>query len=159
WIFSQLNRQSDVATSSGHPWKTCARRNKTERLKPLKGNPTGLNMLSNNKKLSENRPSAPLCSGTVVHGRRFHHANAQIPVVKTAAQRKEYPPHVQKFENNPVRLCRPQGVDRIMKKTEESKSHLESEIKRKVSQKRHSTYQSTPLPLSPASKKCLTDLE
>lgn len=24
--------------------------------------------------------------------------------------RKEYPPHVQKFESNPVRLSRPQGV-------------------------------------------------
>ncbi|KAF5915450.1 hypothetical protein HPG69_014770 [Diceros bicornis minor] len=73
---------------------------------------------------------------------------------------KEYPPHVQKFENNPIRLSRPQGVDRIMKKTEESESHLESEIKRKVPQKRHSsTYHCTPSPLSPASKKCLTDLE
>uniref|UniRef100_A0A8B9WL63 Sentrin-specific protease 6 n=1 Tax=Bos mutus grunniens TaxID=30521 RepID=A0A8B9WL63_BOSMU len=122
----KLNRQSEiVATSSVDPWKTCARRNKTESLKPLKGNAIGLNMLSNNKKL-----------------------------------RKEYPPHVQKFESNPVRLSRPQGVDRIMKKTEESESHLESEIKRKVAQKRHSsTYQSTPPSLSPASKKCLTDLE
>ena len=51
-------------------------------------------------------------------------------------------------------------LDRIMKKTEESESHLESEIKRKVAQKRHSsTYQSTPPSLSPASKKCLTYLE
>nr|XP_055185578.1 sentrin-specific protease 6 isoform X5 [Nyctereutes procyonoides] len=156
----KLNRQSEiVSTSSGDPWKTCARRNKAENLKPLKGNPIGLNMLSNNKKLSENAQNASVCSGTVVHGRRFHHANAQISLVKTAAQRKEYPPHVQKFENNSVRLSRPQGVDRVMKKTEESESHLESEIKRKVPQKRHSsTYQSPP-PLSPASKKCLTDLE
>lgn len=47
-----------------------------------------------------------------------------------------------------------------MKKTEESESPLESEIKRKVPQKRHSgTYQSTPSPLSPASKKCVTELE
>nr|XP_019585160.1 PREDICTED: sentrin-specific protease 6 isoform X6 [Rhinolophus sinicus] len=121
-------------------------------------------MLSNNKKLSENTQNASLCSGTVVQGRRFQHANAQTPIVKTAAQstrdqkeRKEYPPHVPKFENNPVRLNRPQGVDRIMKKTEESELHSESEIKRKVSQKRHSTYQCTSL--SPASKKCLTDLE
>ncbi|XP_055289421.1 sentrin-specific protease 6 isoform X3 [Moschus berezovskii] len=154
----KLNRQSEiVATSSVDPWKTCARRNKTESLKPLKGNAIGLNMLSNNKKLSENTQSASLCSGTV---RRFPHANAQIAIVKTAAQRKEYPPHVQKFESNPVRLSRPQGVDRIMKKTEESESHLESEIKRKVAQKRHSsTYQSTPPSPSPASKKCLTDLE
>lgn len=46
-----------------------------------------------------------------------------------------------------------------MKKAEESESHLESEIKRKVPQKRpSSTYQSPPA-LSPASKKCLTDLE
>ncbi|XP_038410487.1 sentrin-specific protease 6 isoform X41 [Canis lupus familiaris] len=156
----KLNRQSEiVSTSSGDPWKTCARRNKAENLKPLKGNPIGLNMLSNNKKLSENAQNASICSGTVVHGRRFHHANAQISLVKTAAQRKEYPPHVQKFENNSVRLSRPQGVDRVMKKTEESESHLESEVKRKVPQKRHSsTYQSPP-PLSPASKKCLTDLE
>ncbi|XP_023988727.1 sentrin-specific protease 6 isoform X3 [Physeter macrocephalus] len=154
----KLKRQSEiVATSSGDPWKTCAKRSRTESLKPLKGNPIGLNMLSNNKKLSESTQNASLCSGTV---RRFPHANAQIAIVKTAAQRKEYPPHVQKFESNPVRLSRPQGVDRIMKKTEESESHLESEIKRKVAQKRHSsTYPSTPPSLSPASKKCLTDLE
>ncbi|PNJ51679.1 SENP6 isoform 5 [Pongo abelii] len=49
--------------------------------------------------------------------------------------------------------------ERIMKKTEESESQVEPEIKRKVQQKRHcSTYQPTP-PLSPASKKCLTHLE
>ncbi|XP_066215108.1 sentrin-specific protease 6 isoform X9 [Saccopteryx leptura] len=155
----KLNHQSEiVATGSGDSWKICARRNKTENLKPLKGNSIGLNMLSNRKKLSENTQNTSLCSGTVVDGRCFHHANAQIPTVKTAAQRKEYPPHIQKFENNPVRFSRLQGADRIMKKTEESESHLESEIKRKVSQKRHSTYQSTST-LSPASKKCLTDLE
>ncbi|XP_022446063.1 sentrin-specific protease 6 isoform X1 [Delphinapterus leucas] len=161
----KLNRQSEiVATSSGDPWKTCTKRNRTESLKPLKGNPLGLNMLSSTKKLSANTQNASLCSGTV---RRFPHTNAQIAIVKTAAQssldqkeRKEYPPHVQKFESNPVRLSRPQGVDRIMKKTEESESHLDSEIKRKVAQKRHSsTCQSTPHSLSPASKKCLTDLE
>uniref|UniRef100_A0A8C9JS31 Sentrin-specific protease 6 n=1 Tax=Panthera tigris altaica TaxID=74533 RepID=A0A8C9JS31_PANTA len=156
----KLNRQSEiVSTSSGDPWKTCARRNKADSLKPLKGNPIGLNMLSNNKKLSENVQNASICSGTVVHGRRFQHANVQTSLVKTAAQRKEYPPHVQKFENNSVRLSRPQGVDHVTKKIEESESHLESEIKRKVPQKRHSsTYQSLS-PLSPASKKCLTDIE
>ncbi|XP_069929977.1 sentrin-specific protease 6 isoform X7 [Oryctolagus cuniculus] len=115
-------------------------------------------MLSNNKKLSENTQNTSLCSGTVVHGRRFHHAHAQIPGVKTAAQRKEYPPHVQKVEISSVRLSRPQGVERVTKKTEESDSHVEPEIKRKVQQKRHcSAYQ--PNPLSPASKKCLTHLE
>ncbi|XP_036174275.1 sentrin-specific protease 6 isoform X8 [Myotis myotis] len=162
----KLNRQSEiVATGSGDSWRIYARRNKSENFKPLKGNPIGLNMLSNKKKLSENTQNASLRSGTVIDGRCFHHANAQTPVVKTAAQssldqkeRKEYPPHVQKFENNPVRLNWPQGVDHIMKKTEESESYLESEIKRKVSQKRHSTYQST-TPVSPASKKSLSDLE
>uniref|UniRef100_A0A8C2USE5 Sentrin-specific protease 6 n=2 Tax=Chinchilla lanigera TaxID=34839 RepID=A0A8C2USE5_CHILA len=122
-------------------------------------------MLSNNKKLSENTQNASLCSGTIVHGRRFHHAHVQIPVVKTAAQsnpdrkeRKEYPPHVQKVEINLVRLSRPQGVERIMKRTEQSESQVEPEIKRKVQQKRHcSTYQ--PTSLSPASKKFLTHLE
>ncbi|XP_077626339.1 sentrin-specific protease 6 isoform X5 [Crocuta crocuta] len=163
----KVNRQSEIVpTSSGDPWKTCAKRNKADSLKPLKGNSIGLNMLSNNKKLSENAQSASVCSGTVVHGRRFQHANVQTSLVKTAAQssldqkeRKEYPPHVQKFENNSVRLSRPQGVDRVTKKTEESESHLESEIKRKVPQKRHSSTYQSPSPLSPASKKCLTDLE
>ncbi|XP_028013384.1 sentrin-specific protease 6 isoform X3 [Eptesicus fuscus] len=155
----KLNRQSEiVATGSGDSWKIYARRNKSDNFKPLKGNPIGLNMLSNKKKLSENTQNSSLRSGTVIDGRCFHHANAQIPIVKTAAQRKEYPPHVQKFENNPVRLSWPQGIDPIMKKAEESESYLESEIKRKVSQKRHSSYQSTS-PVSPASKKSLTDLE
>ncbi|XP_054554930.1 sentrin-specific protease 6 isoform X2 [Talpa occidentalis] len=161
----KLNRQSEtVATSSGDPWKTCTRRNKADSSKSLKGNSIGLNMLSNNKKLSENTQTVSLCSGAVVLGRRFQHA--LLPTIKTAAQsvdqkeRKEYPPHVQKFENNPIRLSRPQVVDRMMKKAEEPESHLESEIKRKVPQKRHSSiYQSTPSPLSPASKKCPADLE
>ncbi|XP_023580831.1 sentrin-specific protease 6 isoform X2 [Trichechus manatus latirostris] len=163
----KLNRRSEVvATSSGDfILKTYVRRNKSESFKTLKGNPIGLNMLSNNKKLSENTQNASLCSGTVVHGRRFHHANAQISVVKTAAQsldrkeRKEYPPHVPKIEINPVGLSRPHSVECIMKKSQESESQLEPEIKRKVQQKRHcSTYQSMSS-LSPASKKCLTNLE
>ncbi|XP_025238493.1 sentrin-specific protease 6 isoform X2 [Theropithecus gelada] len=157
----KLNRRSEIVANSSGEFilKTYVRRNKSESFKTLKGNPIGLNMLSNNKKLSENTQNTSLCSGTVVHGRRFHHAHAQIPVVKTAAQRKEYPPHVQKVEINPVRLSRLQGVERIMKKTEESESQAEPEIKRKVQQKRHcSTYQPTS-PLSPASKKCLTHLE
>ncbi|XP_075410993.1 sentrin-specific protease 6 isoform X2 [Tenrec ecaudatus] len=174
----KLNRRSEIVTSSGDLiLKTYVRRNKTESLKTFKGNPIGLNMLSNNKKLSESTQNAPLCSGTVVHGRRFHHANAQISLVKTAAQRyqvqkkagkhshnldrkerKEYPPHVQKVDIDPVRLSRPHSVEHIMKKSDESESQSEPEIKRKVQQKRHcSTYQSLS-PLTP-SKKCLTHLE
>ncbi|KAM5257086.1 sentrin-specific protease 6 [Ctenodactylus gundi] len=156
----KLNHRSDiVATSSGDfILKTYVGRTKSESYKTLKGNAIGLNMLSNNKKLSENTQNASLYSGTVVHGRRFHHAHVQIPGVKTAAQRKEYPPHVQKVEINLVRLNRPQSVERMMKKAEGSESHVEPEIKRKVQQKRPcSAYQSTSL--SPASKKCLTHLE
>ncbi|XP_008050573.1 sentrin-specific protease 6-like, partial [Carlito syrichta] len=164
----KLNRRSEIVAprSGDFILKTYVRRNKTETFKTLKGNSIGLNMLSNNKKLSENTQAASLCSGTIVHGRRFHHAHAQIPVVKTAAQssldqkeRKEYPPHVPKAEINPVRLSRPQGVERIMKKTEESESQVEPEIKRKVQQKRHCSSFQPVSSLSPASKKCLTHLE
>lgn len=163
----KLNRRSEiVATSSGDfILKTYVRRNKTDGFKTLKGNAIGLNMLSNNKKLSENTQATALCSGTVVHGRRFHHAHVQVPGIKTAAQsnqdrkeRKEYPPHVHKAENNPVMLSHGQGGDHVMKKTEDSESYVEPEVRRKVQQKRHcSTYQLSPL--SPASKKCLTHFE
>uniref|UniRef100_UPI00398F2AC7 sentrin-specific protease 6 isoform X2 n=1 Tax=Pristiophorus japonicus TaxID=55135 RepID=UPI00398F2AC7 len=85
--------------------------------KTLKGNATGLHMLGSGKQLSEsvstvtsphasnkevdkNRNkylviSGPSGPGIVVRGRRFHHANAQS-VIKTAAQRKEYPADVQR---------------------------------------------------------------
>lgn len=85
----KLNRRSEiVATSSGDfILKTYVRRSKTDGFKTLKGNPIGLNMLSNNKKLSESTAATALCSGTVVHGRRFHHAHSQTPGIRTAAQR------------------------------------------------------------------------
>ncbi|XP_050996546.1 sentrin-specific protease 6 [Acomys russatus] len=163
----KLNRRSEIVATSSADFilKTYVRRNKTDSFKALKGNPIGLNMLSNSKKLSENTQATALCSGTVVHGRRFHHAHAQVPGVKTAAQsnqdrkeRKEYPPHVHKAENSPVMLSHREAIDYIMKKIEETGSYVEPEIKRKVQQKRHcSTYQLSPL--SPASKKCLTHLE
>ncbi|NXE36175.1 SENP6 protease, partial [Ptilorrhoa leucosticta] len=90
---------------------------------------------------------------TVVHGRRFHHAHAQTTVVKTAAQRKEYPPQLQKVEADHIRLPRSQGVDSVMENTEESES--ESEIKRKVRQKGHCNSYQSDLSLS-STKKCLT---
>ncbi|XP_048209620.1 sentrin-specific protease 6 isoform X3 [Perognathus longimembris pacificus] len=156
----KLNRPSEFVDNSGdYILKTYVKRNKAESFKTLKGNPIGLNMLSNNKKLSENTQNASLCSGTVVHGRRFHHAHVQIPVVKTAAQRKEYPPHVQKAEINAIRISRPVSVESIMKKTEESESQVEPEIKRKAQQKRHCSVYQPSSPLPPASKKCLTHLE
>ncbi|NXK21380.1 SENP6 protease, partial [Arenaria interpres] len=93
---------------------------------------------------------------TVVHGRRFHHAHAQTAVVKTAAQRKEYPPQLQKVEAEHIRLPRSQGEDSIMENTEESES--ESEIKRKVQQKRHCNSYQSDLTLS-STKKCLSQLK
>uniref|UniRef100_A0A674JNM6 Sentrin-specific protease 6 n=1 Tax=Terrapene triunguis TaxID=2587831 RepID=A0A674JNM6_9SAUR len=122
-------RPGTVGTS-GEYIKTYARRGKTGSFRVLKGNSIGLNMLGNSKKLSENSQNIT-CPGTVVYGRRFHHAHAQIPVVKTAAQRKEYPPHFQKIEIDPIRLPRPHLVESIMENTEESGSESESEIKRK----------------------------
>ncbi|NWV71571.1 SENP6 protease, partial [Malurus elegans] len=90
---------------------------------------------------------------TVVHGRRFHHAHAQTTVVKTAAQRKEYPPQLQKVEADHIRLPRSQGVDSVM---ENDESESESEIKRKVRQKGHCNSYQSDLSLSSATKKCLT---
>ncbi|XP_065444105.1 sentrin-specific protease 6 isoform X16 [Chrysemys picta bellii] len=157
-------RPGTVGTS-GEYIKTYARRGKTGSFRVLTGNSIGLNMLGNSRKLSENSQNIT-CPGTVVHGRRFQHAHAQIPVVKTAAQsnldrkeRKEYPPHFQKIEIDPIRLPRPHLVESIMENTEESGSESESEIKRKVQQKRHCSSCQSDLPLSPATKNCLTHIE
>ncbi|KAM6355750.1 sentrin-specific protease 6 isoform 2-T2 [Podargus strigoides] len=144
--------------TSGDSIKTYARRGKAGSLRFFKGNSIGLNMMGNSKKLSENAQNMS-CPVTVVHGRRFHHAHAQTAVVKTAAQRKEYPPQLQKIEADHIRLPRPQGVDSIMENTEESESESESEIKRKVQQKRHCNSYQSDLTLSSATKKCLTQLK
>ncbi|KAK2544875.1 sentrin-specific protease 6 isoform X1 [Columba livia] len=141
--------------TSGDSLKPYARRGKAGGLRLFRGNSIGLNMMGNSKKLSENTQNMS-CPVTVVHGRRFHHAHAQTPVVKTAAQRKEYPPQLQKVEADHIRLPRSQGLDSTMENTEESES--ESEIKRKVHQKRHcNSYQSDSTPSS--TKKCLTQLK
>ncbi|XP_074437448.1 sentrin-specific protease 6 isoform X4 [Larus michahellis] len=144
--------------TSGDFIKTYARRGKAGSLRLFKGNSIGLNMMGNSKKLSENAQNMS-CPVTVVHGRRFHHAHAQTAVVKTAAQRKEYPPQLQKVEADHVRLPRSQGVDSIMENTEESESESESEIKRKVQQKRHCNSYQSDLTLSSATKKCLSQLK
>uniref|UniRef100_A0A5F8G8K4 Sentrin-specific protease 6 n=1 Tax=Monodelphis domestica TaxID=13616 RepID=A0A5F8G8K4_MONDO len=144
---SQHCRSEAVGTSSGDFLKTYVRRNKIGSFRTLKGNSMGLNMLSNNKKLSENAKTLSICSGTIVHGRRFHHANAQIPVVKTAAQ---------SIKNN---FCSYLPLESIIEKTEESESESESEIKRKVQPKRHCNSYQSDFQLSPASKKSLTHLE
>ncbi|XP_068793673.1 sentrin-specific protease 6 isoform X1 [Struthio camelus] len=144
--------------TSGDSIKTYARRGKAGSLRLFKGNSIGLNMMGNSKKLSENTQNMS-CPVTVVHGRRFHHAHAQTAVVKTAAQRKEYPPQLQKVEADHIRLPRSQGVDSIMENTEESESESESEIKRKVQQKRHCNSYQSDLSLSSATKKSLPQLK
>ncbi|XP_055569428.1 sentrin-specific protease 6 isoform X3 [Falco cherrug] len=144
--------------TSGDSLKTYARRGRAGSLRLFKGNSIGLNMMGNSKKLSENAQNMS-CPVTVVHGRRFHHAHAQTAVVKTAAQRKEYPPQLQKVEADHIRLPRSQGVDSIMENTEESESESEYEIKRKVQQKRHCNSYQSDLTLSSATKKCLTPLK
>ncbi|XP_068039975.1 sentrin-specific protease 6 isoform X2 [Anomalospiza imberbis] len=145
-------RPGTIGTSSD-AIKAYARRGKAGGFKLLKGNAIGLNMMGNSKKLSEN---AQNISGSVavVHGRRFHHAHAQTTVVKTAAQRKEYPPQLQKVEADHIRLPRSQGVDSVMENTDDSES--ESDIKRKVRQKGHCNSYQSDLSLSSATKKCLT---
>ncbi|XP_029451451.1 sentrin-specific protease 6 isoform X4 [Rhinatrema bivittatum] len=129
--------------------KTYERRHK-HGLKILKGNPTGLNMLATSKKLGENAQNISMSSGTVVHGRHFHHANTQISLVKTAAQRKEYPPHVQKIETDPIRLSRPKGLENVLESNEDSDLELDTEIKRKVQQKRRFDCYQSHLPLASA---------
>ncbi|NXQ87830.1 SENP6 protease, partial [Nyctibius grandis] len=73
--------------------------------------------------------------------------------------RKEYPPQLQKAEADHIRLPRSQGVDSVMENTEESESEPESEIKRKVQQKRHCNSYQSDLTLSSATKKCLNQLK
>ncbi|NXF40736.1 SENP6 protease, partial [Nyctibius bracteatus] len=73
--------------------------------------------------------------------------------------RKEYPPQLQKVEADHIRLPRSQGVDSIMENTEESESEPESEIKRKVQQKRHCNSYQSDLTVSSATKKCLNQLK
>ncbi|XP_017681290.1 PREDICTED: sentrin-specific protease 6 isoform X2 [Lepidothrix coronata] len=145
-------RPGTIGTSSDSI-KAFARRGKAGSFRLFKGNAIGLNMMGNSKKLSENAQnmSGPV---TVVHGRRFHHAHAQTTVVKTAAQRKEYPPQLQKVEADHIRLPRSQGVDSGMENTEDSES--ECEIKRKVRQKSHCNSYQSDLSQSSATKKCLT---
>ncbi|GCC30303.1 hypothetical protein chiPu_0008751 [Chiloscyllium punctatum] len=121
--------------------------------KTLKGNATGLNMLGSGKKPSEtvtsqlvsnkeieknqnkyfviNGPSPP---GIVVRGRRFHHANTQS-VVKTAAQRKEYPADVQRIPVDSIILMESDRKDVGSPELEEQMYSVPN-IKRHVSTKR-----------------------
>ncbi|XP_051868814.1 sentrin-specific protease 6 isoform X2 [Pristis pectinata] len=120
--------------------------------KALKGNAIGLNMLGPSRKLSgsmstvssphalnkeidKNRSKCLVISsssgpGVVVRGRRFHHANAQ-PMIKTAAQRKEYPVDVQRVPVDSIILMESDGRDVASAELEEQTYSLPN-IKRRV---------------------------
>ncbi|XP_077162539.1 sentrin-specific protease 6 isoform X3 [Paroedura picta] len=132
-----LRCRSGTIGIRGDPIRTYARRGKIEPSRVFKGNSIGLNMLGSSKKLSENAQTIS-CPGTIVHGRRFHHAHAQTPVVKTAAQsnldrkeRKEYPPNIQKIDTDFSRLSQLHEMQSVMENTEESGSESDSGIMRK----------------------------
>ncbi|XP_053142906.1 sentrin-specific protease 6 isoform X2 [Hemicordylus capensis] len=154
-----LHYRSGTIGTRGDSLRTYTRRNKLETSRVWKGNSVGLNMLGSSKKLSENVHNIS-CLGTVVQGRRFHHAHAQTPIVKTAAQRKEYPPNIQKIENDfRSSLLQEMRNTSVMENTEESESESESGIMRKVQMKRHCNSFQSGLLSSPANKKCATHLE
>ncbi|XP_060092124.1 sentrin-specific protease 6 isoform X3 [Heteronotia binoei] len=141
-----LRCRSGTIGPRGDPIRTYTRRGKIESSRVFKGNATGLNMLGSSKKLSENAQTIS-CPGTIVHGRRFQHAHAQTPVVKTAAQsnldrkeRKEYPPNIQKIDTDFSRLSQLHEMQSVMENTEEPGSESESGIMRKgLEQNNYST--------------------
>uniref|UniRef100_A0A8C3RYX6 Sentrin-specific protease 6 n=1 Tax=Chelydra serpentina TaxID=8475 RepID=A0A8C3RYX6_CHESE len=128
-------RPGTVGTS-GEYIKTYARRGKTESFRVLKGNSIGLNMLGNSKKLRYriSKFTNPLLSKVFSPSK----ANTLISLLIYLIF---FP------------------IENIMENTEESGSESESEIKRKVQQKRHCSSCQSDLPLSPATKNCLTHLE
>ncbi|KAJ7341671.1 hypothetical protein JRQ81_006142 [Phrynocephalus forsythii] len=168
---------SVTSGARGDCLRTYTRRNKTDASRILKGNSVGFSMLGSNKKISENIQNIS-CPGMLGQVKR-HHAHAQTPMVKTAAQSlvffshygqtnvcgnpaskiKEYPTNIQKIDNEYNRLSRLPEIKTVMEKREESGSESDSGITRKVQLKRHcSLYHSDLLP-PPATKKCSTHLE
>ncbi|MEE6476467.1 hypothetical protein FKM82_011083 [Ascaphus truei] len=142
----------------GDSFKTYERRGKALQFKRLRGNAIGLNMLGASKKLGENAQNIAMSPGTVMQGRRFHHANIQLSAVKTAAQslerreRKEYPPHVQKIETDPSIVPPSQRLENLQERRAESDLESEPEITRKVQHKRRSNSYELDFPTSPAAE-------
>ncbi|KAM3932179.1 sentrin-specific protease 6 isoform 3-T3 [Leptodactylus fuscus] len=143
----------------GDKVKTYERRNKAPYLRPIKGNATGLNMLGASKKLGDNVQNIAPSQGTMVQGRIFHHVSPSIsrPVVKTAAQRKEYPPHVQKVDGDPVRLL--QRLEDMQGTADDLEAEPEHELRRKVQQTRRSSSHMCDLPLLHTTQFCLAKTE
>ncbi|XP_043926037.1 sentrin-specific protease 6 isoform X2 [Protopterus annectens] len=145
----------DPSRLSSESLKTYERR-KYGMFRSLKGNPIGLNMLGSSKKLSENVQAVSLSPGTVVQGRIFHHVSAPVSVVKTAAQRKEYP-SVQKTDSDHSVLQYPKGSVNF---SENAKLvRVESDVKRKIQTKRRHDDQLPDMHLSPITRKSTERIE
>ncbi|XP_063772907.1 sentrin-specific protease 6 isoform X2 [Pseudophryne corroboree] len=161
-VNSQLTEQkSKLLTpgsgkAAGHILKISERRVKAAQLRPVRGNATGLNMLGASKKLGENAQNIALSPGTVVQRRIFRHANANITrsVVKTAAQRKEYPPHVPKVDADPNRVT--QRLEVMQSSSSNCDAEPELPLRRKVQYKPRSSLQECDLPMLHAAQLCLT---
>lgn len=115
--------------SPGDSLKTYERRGKVLHIRPAKGNATGLNMLGATKKLGENVQNIAPPPGTMVQGRLFHHTSITRSVVKTAAQRKEYPSHVQKVDVDSNRLS--QRLEDMQDTKDDSEVEPEISLRRK----------------------------
>ncbi|XP_053315117.1 sentrin-specific protease 6 [Spea bombifrons] len=153
-ISEQKSRQLRPGTARGlGDVRTYEKRGRGLHLKPLKGNAIGLNMLGTSKKLGENVQNIS-GQGTMVQGRLFHHTNIQRSSVKTAAQRKEYPPHVQKVENDPSRLAPSQTLDSMQDTKNDSDLETEPAIKRKVQLKRRTSLLETDVSMLHTSQIC-----
>uniref|UniRef100_A0A8C5R8M3 Sentrin-specific protease 6 n=1 Tax=Leptobrachium leishanense TaxID=445787 RepID=A0A8C5R8M3_9ANUR len=130
----------------GEPVRTYERRGTT--LSRPRGNAIGLNMLASSKKHGENVQNIRTSTGTVVQGRMFMHTSIPKTPVKTAAQRKEYPSHVQKVDTEPSRVSPSPRYANTQDEKCHSDLEFDSGIKRKVQQRRrvnsHDTDQSTP---------------
>ncbi|KAM4771435.1 sentrin-specific protease 6 isoform 2-T2 [Rhinophrynus dorsalis] len=139
----------------GDPIKTYERRVRPPYFRPLRGNAIGLNMLGASKR--ENSQNIGMATGTMVQGRLFHHTSIPRSTVKTAAQRKEYPAHVQKVETDANKIHPSQRLENLQERREEPDFESEPEIRRKVQQKRRSNLQEPDL--SSLHSVCLTPRE
>ncbi|XP_069582622.1 sentrin-specific protease 6 isoform X3 [Ranitomeya imitator] len=133
---SQLRSRTVHVT--GDSYRTYEKRGKPLSLRPSKGNATGMNMLGASKKLGENAQNIPHCPGTMLQGRLFHHISITQTGLKTAAQRKEYPPHVQKVDIDAVRVS--ERLEDMQCTEEDSEMEPEPVIRRKVQQIRKSSF-------------------
>ncbi|OCT58462.1 hypothetical protein XELAEV_18002134mg [Xenopus laevis] len=148
------------AKALGDSIRTYERRGRISHFRTFKGNAIGLNMLGTSKKLGENAQNISVSSGTMVQGRIFHHTNIPRSTVKTAAQRKEYPAHVQKLDADQGRIHTFPRSENMQERKEESDFESEPEkIKRKVQQRRRSSIQESDMSFSRTPQMCLTHQE